>query len=82
MSRVSEVKKAASEYSGSYRLGASGRTKLKGVIVTFIAYTNPNNVTGASYIAYSAAGKDRGITSYNLDIYNCTQIKELIELDL
>jgi hypothetical protein len=71
-----EIKKAAREYPGSYRLGVSGKFKTNGVMVTFIAYTNPNNVTGACYINYMIKGVSKGLVVYNLDIYNIEKVKE------
>jgi len=79
---IAEIKKLAKQYPGSYKLGTSGRRKLNGSIVTFIAYTDPENTTGACYIKYMANGKEYSITSRTLDIYNIDDIKELILKDL
>jgi putative lipoic acid-binding regulatory protein len=78
MSIISEIKKDAKEYPGSYEVGVSGRFKLDDVIVSFIAYTNPQNTTNACYINYTANGRDYSITSHNLDIYNAEQVKQHI----
>jgi hypothetical protein len=82
MSLISDIKKDARDYPGSCEVGLSGRAKLNGVWVTFIAYTNPQNTTSACYIKYTAGGRDHSITSHDLDIYNVDQVKKYIELDL
>jgi hypothetical protein len=81
MSTVSEIKKSAKLYPGSYRLGTSGRFKLNGVMVSFIAYTNPQNITNASYINYTAGGRDYSMTSHNVDIHDTEMIKQFIRND-
>ena len=82
MSKITDIKKDAKQYPGSYELGVSGRTKVNGLVVTFVAYTNPQNITANCYVGYAAGGKEYSITSTTLDIYNLEEVKAVVIGDL
>jgi len=65
MSNLSELRQRAREYSGSYRIIADGKTTIGGKRVSYIHYTNPNNSTNATYIAYKVGPIERSMTIHD-----------------
>jgi len=78
---IADIKKRAKQYPGSYELGVSGRTKVNGKVVTFVAYTNPQNSTSACYVAYSVDGREYSMTRYSLDIHDKEAVKLIVVAD-
>jgi hypothetical protein len=61
--RISDLRKTAKQYPGSYSIIDSGSCKIGKLSVKYLRYTNPNNATDAEYINYEIrGGKDGSIT--------------------
>jgi len=60
MSRLASLRKTASAFPGSYEILEDGRIGK----VSFIRYTNPNNITDAQYVAWKVrGGRDGSFTT-------------------
>jgi hypothetical protein len=79
---VSDIKRRAREYPGSYQLGITGRTKINGVTVTYISYTNPNNITSRAYVNYSYKNTEDSMNIDVADMYNKTKIEAKLESEM
>ena len=79
---IAKIKADARQYPGSCELGLEGRKKIEGQMISYIAYTNPQNTTSYAYIEYGNGWNSRGISKMGLDIWDRKQIEDLIEYEI
>jgi IMP cyclohydrolase len=64
MSNLSELRQSARQYSGSYRIIEDRRNQtIDGVRLSYIRYTNPNNITNNEYIEWKTKNHEGGLTT-------------------